>query len=101
MDQKVISDQLLWNQEKNSSLDQQQPEPLQIKEEQMDLCTSQDEEQLVLKEEADTCMMPQNKPKSEQAVVTRNVQYEEETDPQHRLLDVTREPIIMLHRIGT
>ncbi|GLD49868.1 gastrula zinc finger protein XlCGF57.1-like protein [Lates japonicus] len=43
--------------ERNSSLDQEDPEPLQIKEEQEEICTSQEGEQLVLKQEIDTFML--------------------------------------------
>uniref|UniRef100_A0A3B4ZQE2 C2H2-type domain-containing protein n=1 Tax=Stegastes partitus TaxID=144197 RepID=A0A3B4ZQE2_9TELE len=44
----------LDNQERNSSLDQGNPEPPQIKDEQEELCTSLDEELLVVKLENDT-----------------------------------------------
>ncbi|KAM9364793.1 uncharacterized protein KZ484_010972 [Pholidichthys leucotaenia] len=59
-------DQQLWNQEENSGLEQEEPEPPQMKEEwdnpeppqvkkeQEELCISQDGEQLVVKLEADT-----------------------------------------------
>ncbi|XP_036949752.1 zinc finger protein 2 homolog isoform X6 [Acanthopagrus latus] len=53
----VLTDQLLCNQERNSSLDQEEPEPPQIKEEQEELCSSQEGEQLVLKQETDTAML--------------------------------------------
>uniref|UniRef100_A0A8C9ZEP2 C2H2-type domain-containing protein n=1 Tax=Sander lucioperca TaxID=283035 RepID=A0A8C9ZEP2_SANLU len=53
----VLSDQQLCIQERNSSLDQEDPEPPQIKEEQEELCTSQEGEQLVLKQETDTFML--------------------------------------------
>ncbi|XP_063325706.1 putative uncharacterized protein DDB_G0287113 isoform X1 [Pelmatolapia mariae] len=42
----VLTDQQVCNQERNSSLDQEDPEPLQIKEEQEELCSSQEGEQL-------------------------------------------------------
>ncbi|XP_033973661.1 zinc finger protein 3-like isoform X1 [Trematomus bernacchii] len=53
----VLSDQQLCSQERNSSLDQEDPEPPQIKEEQEELCTSQEEEQLELKQETDVFMV--------------------------------------------
>ncbi|XP_035859472.1 uncharacterized protein LOC116046483 isoform X3 [Sander lucioperca] len=53
----VLSDQQLCIQERNSSLDQEDPEPPQIKEEQAELCTSQEGEQLALKQETDTFML--------------------------------------------
>ncbi|XP_030271972.1 zinc finger protein 569-like [Sparus aurata] len=52
-----LADQQLWNQERNSSLDQQDAEPPQIKEEQEELCTSQEGAQLVVKMETDTFML--------------------------------------------
>ncbi|KAM9364855.1 uncharacterized protein KZ484_011040 [Pholidichthys leucotaenia] len=51
---KFSSDQQLWNQEENSGLEQEEPEPPQVKEEQEDLCISQEGEQLVVKLETDT-----------------------------------------------
>ncbi|XP_073321934.1 uncharacterized protein [Pagrus major] len=48
------ADQQLCDQERNSSLDQEDPEPPQIKEE---LCTSQEGEQLVVKLETDTFIL--------------------------------------------
>uniref|UniRef100_A0A3Q3QH69 C2H2-type domain-containing protein n=1 Tax=Monopterus albus TaxID=43700 RepID=A0A3Q3QH69_MONAL len=53
----VLADQQLWNQERNSSLDQEDPEPPQIKEEQEELCSSQEGEQLGLKQETDPFML--------------------------------------------
>ncbi|XP_033946341.1 claspin-like isoform X1 [Pseudochaenichthys georgianus] len=52
-----LTDQQLCSQERNSSLDQEDPEPPQIKEEQEELCTSQEEEQLGLKQETDVFMV--------------------------------------------
>ncbi|XP_035859520.1 zinc finger protein 583-like isoform X5 [Sander lucioperca] len=56
-EEEVLSDQHLCIQEKKSSLDQEDPEPPKIKEEQEELCTSQEGEQLVLKQETDTFML--------------------------------------------
>ncbi|XP_034734844.1 uncharacterized protein LOC117948983, partial [Etheostoma cragini] len=53
-EEEVLSDQQLCTQVRNSSLDREDPEPPQIKEE---LCTSQEGEQLVLKQETDTFML--------------------------------------------
>ncbi|MED6249568.1 hypothetical protein ATANTOWER_016208 [Ataeniobius toweri] len=50
----VLIEQLISNQERISELDQEEPEHLQIKEEPEDLCTSQGQVQIFLKEEADT-----------------------------------------------
>ncbi|XP_053182003.1 gastrula zinc finger protein XlCGF57.1-like [Scomber japonicus] len=49
-----LTDKQLCNQERNSSLDQEDPEPPQIKEEQEELCTSLEGEQLVVKQETET-----------------------------------------------
>ncbi|XP_076738522.1 uncharacterized protein LOC101470411 isoform X3 [Maylandia zebra] len=48
-----LGEQQVCNQETNSSLDQEDPEPPQIKEEQEELCSSQEGEQLGLKQEAE------------------------------------------------
>ncbi|XP_028435033.1 uncharacterized protein LOC114556331 [Perca flavescens] len=56
-EEEVLSDQQLCIQERNSSLDQEDPEPPQIKEDQEELCTSQEGEQLVLKQETDPFML--------------------------------------------
>ncbi|XP_049908069.1 zinc finger protein 345-like isoform X2 [Epinephelus moara] len=53
----VLSEQQLCIQERNSSVDQEEPEPPQIKEEEEELCTSQEGEQLVLKQETDASML--------------------------------------------
>ncbi|KAM9364816.1 uncharacterized protein KZ484_010998 [Pholidichthys leucotaenia] len=53
----VLGDQPLWNQDRNSVLDQVGPKPLQVKEEQEDLCINQEGEQLLVKLEADTFMV--------------------------------------------
>ncbi|XP_072219521.1 uncharacterized protein [Leuresthes tenuis] len=55
--EEVVTDQLPCNQKRNSSLGKEEPEPPQIKEEQEELCTSQEGEPLVLKEESDTFMV--------------------------------------------
>nr|XP_024655935.1 golgin subfamily A member 6-like protein 6 [Maylandia zebra] len=44
-------------QERNSSLDQEDPDPPQIKEEQEELCTSQELEEIVLKQEINSFMV--------------------------------------------
>ncbi|KAM9365618.1 uncharacterized protein KZ484_011722 isoform 1-T2 [Pholidichthys leucotaenia] len=51
-------DQQLLNQEENAGLEQDEPEPPQIKEEQEELCISQGGEQLVVKLEVDNFMVP-------------------------------------------
>ncbi|XP_041792340.1 zinc finger protein 436-like [Chelmon rostratus] len=56
-EEEVLSDQQLCNQDRDSSLDQEEPEPPQIKEEQEELYTSQEGEQLVLKQETGAFML--------------------------------------------
>ncbi|XP_037337269.2 uncharacterized protein LOC119224428 [Pungitius pungitius] len=52
--EEVLSDQQLCLQERNPSMDQEDPDPPQIKEEQEELCSSQEGEQLEPKQETDT-----------------------------------------------
>ncbi|XP_054467625.1 zinc finger protein 287-like [Anoplopoma fimbria] len=56
-EEEVLADQQLCIQERNSSLDQEDPEPPQVKEEQEEPCTSQEGEQLELKQETETFML--------------------------------------------
>ncbi|CAI5697390.1 unnamed protein product [Oreochromis niloticus] len=56
-EEEIFTDQQVCNQERNSSLDQKDPEPPQIKEEQEEGCSSQEGEQLGLKQEADVFMV--------------------------------------------
>ncbi|XP_059192786.1 zinc finger protein OZF-like [Centropristis striata] len=53
-EEEVPADQQLCIQERNSSLDQEDPEPPQVKEELKELITSQEGEQLVVKQETPT-----------------------------------------------
>ncbi|CAB1454358.1 unnamed protein product [Pleuronectes platessa] len=53
----VLTEQQLCGQERSSSLDQTDPELPQIKEEQDELCSSQEGEKLVLKQERDPFML--------------------------------------------
>ncbi|KAM9364733.1 uncharacterized protein KZ484_010902 [Pholidichthys leucotaenia] len=55
-EEEVLTEQRLWNQERNSVLGQEEPEAPQVKEEQEELCISQEGEQLVMKLEADPFM---------------------------------------------
>ena len=108
--QKPHSNTLMWtrrswriscDQERSCSLDQQEPEPPQIQEEVNKLCSSQEEEQRVQMKETDTWMVPQNQPEPGQTVCTGNVVQDDHVDPLHRLLDMSRRPVVKLHRIGT
>ncbi|XP_030608719.1 zinc finger protein 26-like [Archocentrus centrarchus] len=56
-EEEVFTGQQLCNQEGSSSLDQGEPKLPQIKEEEQELCSSQEREQLVLKEETDLFMV--------------------------------------------
>eukprot|EP00064_Thunnus_orientalis_P022687 superscaffoldBa00007890_g22901 len=49
-------EEVLADQERNSSLDQEEPEPPQIKEEEEEVCSSLEGEQLLLKQETETFM---------------------------------------------
>ncbi|KAM4593695.1 uncharacterized protein PAE49_009329 isoform 2-T2 [Odontesthes bonariensis] len=51
--EEILTDQQFFNHESNYSLDQQEPEPPQFKEELEERCTSQEEEWLELKQETD------------------------------------------------
>ncbi|XP_042071952.1 zinc finger protein 853, partial [Haplochromis burtoni] len=124
-EEEVLPEQQLWNQERSSSVEQEEPEAPQIKEEQEKLCSSQEGEQLGLKEETDTFMVTaaeegehsepeantdqlpshssdifaflQSKSKEIFEVINNSIQYEEENDHQHRLMDVSWKPEIQLH----
>ncbi|XP_041849403.1 zinc finger and SCAN domain-containing protein 2-like isoform X6 [Melanotaenia boesemani] len=52
-EEEVLADQQLFNQEMSSSLDQEEPEPPQIKEDQEEVHISPEGEQLVLKDQTD------------------------------------------------
>ncbi|XP_041790288.1 zinc finger protein with KRAB and SCAN domains 3-like isoform X2 [Chelmon rostratus] len=56
-EEEVVAEQQLCNPDRNSSPDLEDPEPLQMKEEQEEVCSSQEGEQLVLKQETDTFML--------------------------------------------
>ncbi|KAK2896098.1 hypothetical protein Q8A73_015586 [Channa argus] len=110
MEEDVPTDQQLGNQERNSSSDQEDPELPQIKEEQEELCSSQDVKELVLKQETENFMLiPTNEendhsepePSIDQQLLLEKkiVQYEEEIDRQRRLLDIVLKPEIKLHTI--
>ncbi|TKS91708.1 hypothetical protein D9C73_026093 [Collichthys lucidus] len=88
-EEEVLTDQQLCNQERSSSLDQEDPEPPQIKEEQEELCTSQEGEEVVMKVEADTFVVT---PTDEER---DHVEPEPESD--HQLLGLT----VMLTQANT
>ncbi|XP_035859526.1 zinc finger protein 37 homolog isoform X11 [Sander lucioperca] len=75
-EEEVLSDQHLCIQEKKSSLDQEDPEPPKIKEEQEELCTSQEGEQLVLKQETDTFIHTNNVDNTNMSEIHPNTQTE-------------------------
>ncbi|XP_030609244.1 zinc finger protein 415-like [Archocentrus centrarchus] len=52
-EEEVLDEQQVCNQDKKSSLDQEDPEPPQIKEEQEEVCSSQEGKQLGMKQEAE------------------------------------------------
>ncbi|CAI5653176.1 unnamed protein product [Oreochromis niloticus] len=51
--EEALTEQQVCKQEKSSSVDQEDPEPPQMKQQQEKLCSSRDGEQLELKQEAD------------------------------------------------
>ncbi|KAM9364878.1 uncharacterized protein KZ484_011066 [Pholidichthys leucotaenia] len=53
-EEEVLTVQQLCNQERNSSLDQEEQDAAQVKEEEEELCSSQEEEDFGLKQETDT-----------------------------------------------
>ncbi len=56
-EEEVLADQQLCDQERNSSLNQEESEPPHIKEEEEELSTSQEEEQFVLEKESENLVM--------------------------------------------
>ncbi|XP_041849449.1 zinc finger protein OZF-like isoform X1 [Melanotaenia boesemani] len=68
-----VLDQQLCNHERCSSLDQEDAEPQEIKVEQEELCTSQDEEQLVFKEETDPHTMAPTHQESDLSEAGKNI----------------------------
>ncbi|XP_051809135.1 zinc finger protein 239-like [Acanthochromis polyacanthus] len=103
-EENVVAEQNLCNQEKNSSVDQEDPEPPEMKEEQEELCTSQEGEHLVLMEEADTLVQCNSNCEE----ISREIfgvsdkrlgQLDEDIDDQRRLKDMIWKPRIMLHKI--
>ncbi|XP_039656777.1 zinc finger protein 37-like isoform X2 [Perca fluviatilis] len=70
MEQVLPDRQQLWVREKNCSLDQEDPEPPQIKEEREEVCISQVAERLVLKQETDAFMSPTHEENDHQTTFT-------------------------------
>ncbi|XP_051809128.1 zinc finger protein 391-like isoform X2 [Acanthochromis polyacanthus] len=100
----VVAEQNLCNQERNSNVDQEDPEPRQMKEEQEELCTSQEGEHLVLMEEADTLVQCNSNCEDISREIfrisdKRLSQLDEDIDDQRRLKDMIWKPRIMLHKI--
>ncbi|XP_054870501.1 uncharacterized protein LOC111563886 isoform X2 [Amphiprion ocellaris] len=95
-EKEVVTEQNVCNQERNSSLDQEEPKPPQMKEEQEELCTNLDGQQLVPNQDTYTYMLVQCKSKCKdlsgeiyrvfEKVI---VHYEEELSRQRKLLDIT------------
>ncbi|XP_027145535.1 zinc finger protein 391-like [Larimichthys crocea] len=100
-EEEVLTDQQLCNQERSSSLDQEDPEPVQIKEEQEELCTSQEGEELVMKVEADTFVVTptdeerdhsEAEPESDHQLLLNNFNAAESQDQKgHKNEDSTRD----------
>ncbi|XP_054870475.1 zinc finger protein ZFP2-like isoform X1 [Amphiprion ocellaris] len=103
-EENVLAEQNLCNQQRNSSVDQDDPDAPQMKEEQEELCTSGEGEHLALMQEANTLVQC----KSNCVEISREIsgvsdkpvsQLDEEIDYQPRLLDPFWKPLIILHRI--
>ncbi|XP_049415786.1 zinc finger and SCAN domain-containing protein 2-like [Epinephelus fuscoguttatus] len=56
-EEEVVAEQQLCVQERNSSVEQEEPKPPEIKEEEEELCSSQEGEQLEVKQETDDFML--------------------------------------------
>nr|XP_033482146.1 zinc finger protein 180-like [Epinephelus lanceolatus] len=78
MEEEGLAEQQLRIQEMNSSVDQEEPEPPLIKEEEEEVCSSQEGEQLVLKQETDGFMLIPPYEESDHS--------EPETNSDHQLL---------------
>lgn len=91
----------LSNQERNSSLDQEEPEPSQIKEEQEEPCVHQEGEQLVQNQETEMKVEFESECE-ETSKVCEDPTFEikEEADHECSLQNIIRVPVINLHRIG-
>ncbi|KAI4832824.1 hypothetical protein KUCAC02_015768 [Chaenocephalus aceratus] len=79
-EEQVLSEQQLCIQERNSSLDQEDPEPPQIKEEQEELCTSPEGEQLGLEQDTDAFMLTATEEESEHQLLSHNSHVAESQD---------------------
>nr|XP_033482153.1 uncharacterized protein LOC117256692 [Epinephelus lanceolatus] len=66
-EEEVVPEQQLCIEERKSSVDQEEPEPPQIKEEEEEVCSSQEGEQLVVKQETDGFMLTPADEESEQS----------------------------------
>uniref|UniRef100_A0AAQ6ALD9 C2H2-type domain-containing protein n=1 Tax=Amphiprion ocellaris TaxID=80972 RepID=A0AAQ6ALD9_AMPOC len=103
-EENVLAVQNVCNQERNSSVDQEDPEPPQMKEEQEELCTSQEGEHLVLMQEADTLVQRNSKCEEISGEIfglsdKRFGQLDEDIDYRRRQVDMIWKPSIMLHRV--
>ncbi|XP_030609249.1 zinc finger protein OZF-like [Archocentrus centrarchus] len=71
-EEEIFKKQQFCNKERNSSLDEENTEPLQIKEEQEELCSSQEGEQVGQRQEADVFMVTLTYEDSDQSVAEPN-----------------------------
>ncbi|XP_076583789.1 uncharacterized protein LOC143319082 [Chaetodon auriga] len=79
-EEEATVDQQLCKQDRSSSLDGEDPEPPQIKEEQEEVCSSQEGEQLVLKQETDTFMLTPTCEESDHQPMSHNCDGAESQD---------------------
>ncbi|XP_026004986.1 zinc finger protein 260-like isoform X1 [Astatotilapia calliptera] len=117
-EEEVLPEQQLWDQERSSSVEQEEPEPPQIKEQQEELCSSQEGEQLGLEEETDTFTVTATYEESDLSnathsdssvfvgtesreafkVLNNSTQIEKDINHQPRELDVTTSAETDVHR---
>lgn len=85
-EEEVLANQQLCTQDRKSSLAHEDPEPPQIKGEQDELCISQEEEQVILKQETETFMVTLTNEVSDQQLLYNNY-YVSECEDQKRSKD--------------
>ncbi|XP_078018129.1 uncharacterized protein LOC117269892 isoform X2 [Epinephelus lanceolatus] len=68
-EEEVVAEQQLCIEERKSSVDQEEPEPPQIKEEEEEVCSSQEGEQLEVKQETETFLVTPTDEESEQQLL--------------------------------
>ncbi|XP_063739618.1 zinc finger and SCAN domain-containing protein 2-like [Eleginops maclovinus] len=99
-EEEVPAEQQLCIQGRNSSPDQENPEPPQIKQEQEELCFSQEGEQLGLKQETDAFVLTPTVEESEHQLLSHNSHVAENQDQEGGEQDSNRHAEPKLHHKG-